>query len=204
MGYFAAVINLWWVNIYKESPMWGLLFLFVGLVSVWAYRRNKFLIIILILVSLLVAQVFITKTRSLTQIANDDRRLIDLRLGAYPPITFLPIAHWLEQKNITIASTRMADSFFENLDPNQYFFANHPRERVGHIEIQKLIFIFLPFSLVGFMVLGQKSWKLLAGNLLGLVILSIVGNNIPWGNIFLYPLLLISIDEGWRCLRKLF
>lgn len=202
MGFIAAIFNPWWVKIYQESPMWGLVFLFVGMVSVWTYRKNKLKILLLILVSLLVVQVNITKERSLTVIANDDRRLIDLRLGAYPPITFLPIAHWLEQKNITVAATRMAESFFENLDPNQYFFANHPRERVGHVEIQKLIFIFLPFSLIGFIVLGNKHGKFLVVNFIGLLVLAYFGNFTKFGNIFLYPLLLISIDEGGRCIRK--
>jgi len=203
MGFIAAIVNLWWMSVYRESPIWGLLFLFVGLTSVWGYRKNKFLILFFILASLLVAQVKITKARSLTEIANDDRRLIDLRLSAYPPITFLPIAHWLEQKPITVASKRMAESLFENLDPNQYFFGNHPRERTGHIEIQKLIFIFLPFSLVGFIFLGNKHKGFLIINLFGLIILSYFGNFTQFGNIFLYPLLLISIDEGGRCIRKL-
>lgn len=201
MGLIAAIISPWWINIYRETGVWGLVFLFVGLISVWSLRKGRLLILYFIMAGLLVVQVNITKTRSLTQIANDDRRLIDLRLSAYPPITFLPIAHWLEQKNITIAMTRMAESFFENLDPNQYFFANHPRERVDHVEIQKLLFVFLPFSLIGFMVMGDKYRRLLIFSLLGLTVLSHFGNSTQFGNIFFYPLLLISIDEGWRCIK---
>ena len=44
---------------------------------------------------------------------------------------------------------KMNVNFFESFDPNYYFFANHPLERVGIKETEKLYSWLLPFFIIG-------------------------------------------------------
>src|SRR3989344_5864498 len=109
MGLIAAIFNPWWVAVYEWNKLVGLGFLFAGLLTLKLYRDNKKILLILVSGALLVAQIRLTEQRDLFKIANDDKRLIDLRLSAYPPIKELPIAYWLEMKGVMVASKRMAE-----------------------------------------------------------------------------------------------
>ena len=50
-------------------------------------------------------------------------------------------------------------NFFESFDLNHYFFANHPLERVGVKETEKLFSWLLPFFIIGLFSLNLKSHK---------------------------------------------
>jgi len=89
-----------------------------------------------------------TKRADLYSISNDQKRLQDLRLSAYPP-TRLPVAYWLEAKPVSVAVTRLQSNFFEAMDINLYFFASHPSERVGVKEFEKFPYILLPAFIIG-------------------------------------------------------
>ncbi|MBU1032148.1 hypothetical protein KKE03_04495 [Patescibacteria group bacterium] len=52
-------------------------------------------------------------------------------------------------KNFNFPLAKLQRNFFSNLDPNLYFFASHPRERLGVDEFKKYSPIFLPFFLIG-------------------------------------------------------
>lgn len=52
-------------------------------------------------------------------------------------------------KNFNLPLAKLQHNFFGNLDPNLYFFASHPRERLGIEEFKKYSPIFLPFFLIG-------------------------------------------------------
>lgn len=51
--------------------------------------------------------------------------------------------------NIDLPLNKIERNYFENLDINLYFFATHPRERVGIDEFEKYLVIFLPFFILG-------------------------------------------------------
>lgn len=165
--------------------------------TVFLYRNSKYFPFFFFV--LLVFQVTTTQKNSLTNIANDDRRVIDMRLRAYPS-KVLRIGYWLEERRESIALGRVTKNFFENLEPNLYFFANHPRERVGMEEFEKYHFVFLPFFLAGFFSLVKaKQWLLpMLSFVIPLTILSFVGNQNILGPFSVFPFFSVCIANGLK------
>lgn len=93
---------------------------------------------------------------------------------------------------------RYKENFFQGLDPNYYFFANHPRERAGTAEKEKIYWFWLPVFLIGF------AWSLknsiLLPDLIFLGILAIAGffSKIDNFNLFLVPFFLLNIFYGLK------
>jgi hypothetical protein len=116
----------------------------------------------------------------------------------------LPVAHWLEERPETIAVYRLTQNFSEIVDPNMYFFANHPRERVGINEVEKFPYILLPLFVYGVILL-------VSGKQHGLFIVSLgvpalyyvlygTGNGLE--PFLLFPFILISIFTATEELQK--
>ena len=168
-------------------------------------QQKKGSIILLVAASVVLSFVYLNTTtvKSLTLLDNDEQRIKSMRLKEYPPVrvnllskTFwVPIGHWFEGRSETIAFFRMQKNFFENIDPNLYFFSNHPRERVGVKEIEKFPYIFLPFFLTGIYILTKK----VAVNLYALftlLIITILGSVNPAGPFIIFPLIVCYIACG--------
>lgn len=97
---------------------------------------------------------------------------------------------------------KLEQNFSENIDPNLYFFANHPRERFGIKEFEKFSYILLVPLLIGFASIKSKNIKItLFAALLPLTLLTLIGNNNPLGPFSLFPLVTVMIAIG---LTKLF
>ena len=184
--------NLWIYKILFANFILGVL---VIICTILLYKGSKLFLLAFVL--LLVFQVKTTRIYSLTNIANDDRRLIDLRLRAYPS-KYLRVGHWLEERKESIALGRITRNLFENLDPNLYFFANHPRERVGIKEFEKFHFIFLAFFLFGlFDLIAARQWLSISLSfLLPLLILSFVGSQNILGPFSVFPFVAVCITTG--------
>ena len=107
-----------------------------------------------------------TKYESLTLLNNDQIRIKDMRLKSYPPVylTFdtktlwIPVAHWFEERKESIAFFRILKNVSETVDLNLYFFANHPRERVGYNEFEKFPYIFIPAFLAFLTSSTSTAW----------------------------------------------
>ncbi|MBI2596857.1 hypothetical protein HYW41_01760 [Candidatus Daviesbacteria bacterium] len=100
-------------------------------------------------------------------------------------------------KDFNLPISKLQRNFFGNLDPNQYFFASHPRERAGVEEFQKYIPLFLPFFVIG--LLYSIHVPLLA-LLIYLVIVSLISSVISasynLGPILFFPLINFMITIG--------
>lgn len=193
----AIFANYW---IYKITLANFILGVLVILTSILLYNNSKYFLYTFLV--LLTFQVTTTQKNSLTNIANDDRRVIDMRLRAYPaPV--LRIGYWLEERRESIAINRITKNLFENLDFNLYFFANHPRQRVGITEIEKFHFVFLPFFLSGIIILVKTNqWlKLSFSFLIPLIVLSFIGNQNILGPFSTFPFFAVCIANG---LKKFF
>lgn len=92
-------------------------------------------------------------------------RLFKNRFGLYLHYDFLPYVAKYER------------NFAYNLDPNLYFFKSHPRERGGIVEFEKFSPFFLPFFIVGVIIL-------ISGGFTYLVLYLIVSQIV---NAFLFP-----------------
>ncbi|OGM27130.1 hypothetical protein A2962_03440 [Candidatus Woesebacteria bacterium RIFCSPLOWO2_01_FULL_39_61] len=182
-----------------------------GFLEIFYKKEYKFPIslskffIIFILVCVFLQTKGSTKV-SLTDISNDDRRLIDMRLKEYPPIyikigqkkVWLPIAHWFEERKESIAFFRLSKNFSEVIDPNLYFFANHPRERVGIKEIEKFSFMLLPVFIYGALKISEKKdkWLWIISFAVPLAATSVIGNYNSLGPVSLYPFFVVTLTRG--------
>jgi len=135
--------------------------------------------------------------RTIFRLSSQDIQEINTRRSYYPNQTLGKI---FENKPGFFLN-RYKENFFQGLDLNYYFFANHPRERVGLQEKEKIYWIWLPVFFIGFFWSLKKS--ILLPNFIFLVILSVAGffTRIDNFNLFLVPFFLWNIFYG---LKKLF
>ncbi len=127
------------------------------------------------------------------------------RIKEYPPTyiqfgsktLWIPAAHWFEERKETIVLKHMEENLFEVLDPNLYFFANHPRERIEVTEFEKFPYILLSFFLYGIYVLFKKNRLLITlTSILPFVLFAFIGSNNPFGPFIFIPIIVCSITVG--------
>lgn len=101
-------------------------------------------------------------------------------------------------KYFNLPLNKLQSNFFSNLDPNLYFFASHPRERLGIDEFEKYLQIFLPFFLWGFFYICYKRFtKSLIYIVIILLISSIISSFYNLGPILLFPVINFIITVGF-------
>jgi hypothetical protein len=108
------------------------------------------------------------------------------------------LANWFEQRKETISIYKIGKNFSEVIDPNLYFFANHPREKAGAKEFEKFSYILLPIFILGLFELKKRHLKYLILTLSPIVFISIIGNNSPLGPFSLFPFFTIIISLGLK------
>lgn len=190
----SLLVNLWIYKIFTVNFLLGILIL---LATIFLFTNKKYFL--LFFIPILFFQIQTTNKTSLMEISNDDRRIIDMRLRAYPP-KLLRLGYWLEERKESIILNRITTNLFENLDPNLYFFSNHPGQRVGIKEFEKFPYILLPFFLLGMFNLIKKKnmmfWSM--SFLVPLMILSMIGNKNNLGPFSLFPFFVVSVNEGLK------
>ena len=174
----------------------------------WPPSEVLFIFVFLLL---LFFQYKTTNVRSLTILSNDDIRVRDMRLKEYPPVKvtllgktiWIPAAHWFEGRKESIAFFRILDNFSQTVDPNLYFFGNHPRERAGVSEFEKFPFVFFPAFIYGLFVMAKEKKKMCwLSLLLSLFLISIISNKNPIGPFSLFPVISVAIAFGIERLLK--
>lgn len=171
-----------------------------------ANTPNKKTLFVICFSLLLLAQWKTTKRVELTRLTNDEQRIQQTRMiDEYPPVHFtflgktvwLPIPHWFEERKESIAFFKIQKNLGEVLDFNLYFFANHPRERVGVAEFEKLPYLFIPLFLLGLTIGLKKTSPLcLLSFLAPIALISLVGQDNPMGPFSLLPFFLATITVG--------
>ena len=220
MSHFFLLIvllgNLW---IWKILAFNIFLALLVAITSISLYlllqRKSQKLTVAFgaLFLILLFFQLRTTSVQDLTYLDNDQQRLQQERLRQYPPVylklgdktLWIPIAHWFEGRNESIAFFRILNNFSEVVDPNLYFFANHPRERVGFTEFEKFPYILLPIFLLGLFFVVKKhgrNYALLASFLAPILFTSILGHKNPLGPISIFPFMAITTTFGFKSALK--
>ena len=202
--WFVLLANFWiWRILFNSVPL-GLLVLASSIFLYLSFKRSskKYFFAFLVFFSLLlVFQWKTTSEESLVELSNDEQRVQQMRLKEYPPIR-ISIAHWFENREESIAFFRILENFSETIDPNLYFFANHPRERVGINEFEKFPYIFLPLFFYGLVLSVAERRKLVLGMsfILPVVLISIIGHKNQLGPFSLFPFLAVSITHGLELL----
>lgn len=183
-----------------------LLFRLVSNKNINQERIVKIAILILYIV-LTFFQLKTTRIVDLKEISNDDIRAKQERLDSYPPIklsinsitVWFPIAHWLEGRNERLITYRIENNVFENLDINNFFFANHPKERIGFKEFEKFLYIFIPFFILGMYHLARDNSRILLITTVPFIIFyGFIGNINPYGPFLLLPTIIVSISLGLK------
>jgi hypothetical protein len=136
--------------------------------------------------------------------STQEMLLSQQRLNEYPPITWLPVAHWLEERKETIAFYKLMDNFSSVMSPNLYFFANHPRERSGIVEVEKFPYVLLPIFVYGiFLLISEKKKSFFIWSfLVPLTYYSIFGVSGKLDPYLLFPFFAVSITKGILGLKK--
>jgi hypothetical protein len=192
--------NVWIWKIASFNLLLGLLVLTCSVILYFSLTKGSNILkkVFLILFALVVFfQWKTTDVNSLTGLTNDQRRVQDMRLSEYPPLE-VPIGYWLEGRKEALAFWRIRKNMFELLDPNLYFFANHPRERVGYDEFEKFPYILFPFFVLGLFMLVKKPPKsiLLVSLSLAVILISLIGHNNEAGPFSMFPFMFSAIIFG--------
>lgn len=202
--------NLWLFKIGSQSFFLVLVLACASYIffqfSIHKKVNKKLLILSFLIVAFL--QVKTSDVKNMTTLTNEDINLRDTRLRAYPPVKiglfnrlkWIPAGHYLESRNEARVFYALKENALEVLDPNLYFFANHPRQKVGSEEFEKFAYLLLPFFLIGTYNLfnsGKKKQIVLAGYLIFcLFIFAIVGNKNPYGPFLFFPFIITATCLG--------
>lgn len=207
---FVLFCTLWFWRVVRTNIWLGALILITSFLLFVATKDQKKIIKSTLLILFAILLVFQAKTKprqNLTYLDNDQQRVQQQRLNEYPPVyleisgakIWIPIAHWLEGRKETITFYRVRKNFFELLDPNLYFFANHPRERVGSKEFEIFPFFFLPFFAHGLAlwIKNKTSYFKWGFAIIPIVFLSFWGHRSALGPFSLLPFFIVVTANGW-------
>lgn len=186
---FVLLFNLWLIKIFEFS---FLIALTVVLASFFIYltiqtnKKNYFVLSILFIFVLSMFQYETSSINSLTFLNENEKTEQRQKMTGYPRSLFR-FANWLEQRKEALVFYKIEENFSEVIDPNLYFFANHPRERVGVSESEKFPYILLPFLVLGLLSIKKEDLKILLLSFSPIVLISLIGNSNPAGPFSLFP-----------------
>lgn len=204
---FILIANLWIWKMFSTNPIVAIATIFTTIalyLSVISNKRNFFILFAAAMAILLLIEWKTSSTNSLTYLNENEKMLLTERMHAYPPVgvnfagrtLWIPAANWLEQRKEILVFYKLKANLSELVDPNLYFYANHPRERVGVIEYEKFPYILLPIFVVGIFAFRKKDIKSAILGLSPLVLNSIIGNSNPSGPFALFPIVAVTISLG--------
>lgn len=171
-----------------------LLVITLGLFILLNVRKNKILLLTAIILSIILSLFLIkfgfdkslfTKTTEETSILNQRRSYYPATIGS------------IFQNKVSLSLNSYTRNFFDNLDPNEYFFAGHPRERSGISEYEKFSPLLIPFLLIGILWGIKSGNKLLLISSMGTAVISgFIDQNFYLGPILFFPIICVLIATG--------
>lgn len=109
------------------------------------------------------------------------------------------------QNKLSLFIYKFERNLFYNLDPNLYFFANHPRERKGITEFEKFPFIFFPLFIIGLIYFISNINYIFIIYIVTIVLISsFIDPSIKYGPILFFPVISLIIANGIFQTIKLF
>lgn len=205
-------LNLWIWKIFSLNLIIFVLLVFqtflLWFVTSHKFQKKAWIILVGIFAALLIFQYQTTKIGSLIKLDNDEQRIYDIRIGLYnSKIHIIRLLFYrLNLRNffegdLSRMSYRVQRNFFETIDPNVYFFAGHPRERVWANDFSKFPFIFIfPFLAGLYNFLTNKKYFLIYLSSISILLLSFIGHINKLGPFVLFPPIVLFITEGLNTL----
>ena len=197
--------NVWLWKMFNFNSVLGFLMLAASiLLYLYSQRENGFLLAGFLIILILGLFRGCGLQQPILGLNEQETLLSQQRLNEYPPITWLPIAHWLEERRETVGFYKLIGNFSEVVNPNLYFFANHPRERAAVIEIEKFSYILLPLFIFGtFLFVSEgKVAFFVSSFFIPLIYYSIVGIYGKIDPYLLFPFITVTISKGFSQLKK--
>lgn len=181
----------------------------VAMASVLGYQsvveRGKWKWLLFVLMAVVVLfQVADSGRLKLFDIGPIERAKRQVRTSFYPKFHLagikIPVAYGMEKWIGTIVLSRLSENLSEAVNWNLYFFAGHPRERVGVSETERISFFYLPIFVLGTFALVKEfrlvDWFFLVG--IPLIVLTLWGSRGVVGPIAMMPFINIAISWGFR------
>lgn len=198
--------NFWIWKIFSTNFFIGVVCILATLTLYSLLQSNKenYKPFVFLLILLLFLQYTTTTKISLTELTPDEKRVQQTRLDSYSPVSFkfmdkivyIPVAHALEGRKESIAISRIENNFAQAIDPALYFFANHPRERIGIREFEKYPYLLFPAFIIGLIILKSRFKLLICLLIPPILILSLIGHNNSLGPFSLFPFITIVTTFG--------
>ena len=167
--------------------------------------QKKYLYIFFVLFLVLILfQAQTTTSNNLKDITNDEQRVQSQRKNLYHSrfhiirLLFFkfPLVEFFEG-DLAVVKKKFQVHFFETFEPNVYFFAGHPRERIWANESYKFPFVLIiPFILGVFGILNRRFFYFHLLFLISAVFLGIAGHFNPMGPFLVFPFLVFLIYFG--------
>lgn len=195
---FVSVFNLWLIKIFFFSIFIAIILVLSSIFIYLALKTDEKKYLYLSAVALIILTFFQFRTSTIDSLTYlNEREKVEQRqkMTGYPR-HFFKFANWLEQRKEAVMFYKIEKNFFEVVDPNLYFFANHPRERIGIVEYEKFPYIFLPFFIAGILLIKKSDINILVVSLSPLVLLSLIGSSNPIGPFSLFPALAAYTASG--------
>lgn len=191
-----SLFSFWIWRVFANSIFLGII-LVVASLAIFYKRFFLSLFLFLLLSGLVFNQAYdksIFTTSSLENYTLENREVYFVRdFGKFYTNRFGIFLH----KNVSYPLFKIQKNLFYNFDPNQYFFAGHPRERADGLEFEKFSFLFLPFFLIGLFISLEKFTKREALLIAGIIFLSTFFNpGYSLGSLLFFPLLVCLISLG--------
>lgn len=204
---FTVFFNLWIWKVLSFNILIGLVVITSSIFLWLLFQENKkifFTVSVGLYLILLLMQFKTSAITPLTYLTEHEKINQIVKMRGYPPVFFtlagktvwIPASNWLEKRNEIIIFYKLQKNVSEVLDPNLYFFANHPRERVGVVEFEKFPYVLLPAFFLGFVSLKRKQIKGVLMGLSPLILISLIGNSNPAGPFALFPFIAVLISSG--------
>ncbi|OGM18898.1 hypothetical protein A2685_02110 [Candidatus Woesebacteria bacterium RIFCSPHIGHO2_01_FULL_37_10] len=195
---FVLIFNLWLIKIFRYNVFIGITVILGSIfvyLSIQAGIKKYFYISALFISVLMIFQYKTSSINSLVFLNENEKIEQQQRMRGYPKSLYR-FANWLEQRKEAIIFYKIEDNFSEVVDPNLYFFANHPRERIGVVEYEKLPYVLLPFFVMGILFVKKSGHNILLLSVSPLIPLSLIGNSNPIGPFSLFPFLAAYVAIG--------
>lgn len=206
------LLTPWWWVIIQRNILVGLLVLSLSLVVFiyfWRIRSRALFLLLLVLTMtlffIIVREVFDESIfrNSALNIQQLNKRHEFYAKGLGKVYTNRISLTYFNKFNLPLS--KLQSNFFSNLDLNLYFFASHPRERLGVEEFEKYLPMFLPFFLLGFLYIIYKPLlKFLICVIAISLISSIISPNYNLGPVLFFPIINFMITVGLILSMKIF
>lgn len=200
-------LNLWIYRLFSLSVSAGIIAILLSIflwLNLQSSSKKYFYLSVAFTIILALFQYSTSEIKSLSYLDEGGLLKQQERMKGYPPVfinigdkkLWIPAANWLENRPEIIALYNFQDNLGNVVDPNLYFFANHPRERFAIVEFEKFPYIFMPVFLLGMLMVKKSQLKVFLLALIPLVMLTLIGDRNPAGPYSLFPFFAVTIALG--------